>query len=62
MRKGREFWGHSIRIRTAGCLKNRVGPVITRPSHTTWHAVRHQGGSSKHPYVPDAVRRAFSKL
>lgn len=41
---------------------NRVGPVITRPSHTTWHAVRHQGGSSKHPYVPDAVRRAFSKL
>ncbi|WP_283650378.1 FAD-dependent oxidoreductase, partial [Turicimonas muris] len=26
---------------------NRVGPVITRPSHTTWHAVRHQGGSSK---------------
>ncbi len=31
-------------------------------SHTTWHAVRHQGGSSKHPYVPDAVRRAFSKL
>ncbi|WP_283591046.1 hypothetical protein, partial [Turicimonas muris] len=39
---------------------NRVGPVITRPSHTTWHAVRHQGGSSKHPYVPDAVRRAFS--
>lgn len=42
--------------------QNRVGPVITRPSHTTWHAVRHQGGSSKHPYVPDAVRRAFSKL